>query len=95
MIFGNVVGTVVATQRGDDIPGAKFLLVETCTYKGKAQGSFHVALDVVGAGVGEMVLLAQGSSARQTEMSEKKPIDAVIVGIIDGIEEKGTIVFRK
>ena len=50
---------------------------------------------VVGAGVGEVVIIAQGSSARQTKMTFEKPIDAVVAGIVDLIEEKGTVTYRK
>jgi microcompartment protein CcmK/EutM len=95
MIFARVVGTVVATHRCDEIRGARYLLVEATDPRGQPKGSYHVALDVVGAGVGELVLLAQGSSARQTEMSDQKPIDAVIAGIVDLVEEGGDEVFRK
>lgn len=95
MIFARVVGTVVATQRSDQIRGARYLLVEATDPRGRPKGGYHVALDVVGAGVGELVLLAQGSSARQTEMSDQKPIDAVIAGIVDLVEEGGDEVFRK
>jgi ethanolamine utilization protein EutN/carbon dioxide concentrating mechanism protein CcmL len=95
MIFARVRGTVVGTARSDAIAGAKFLLVEVCTHKGEGKKSYIVALDLVSAGIGEMVLLAQGSSSRQTSMTYEKPIDAVIVGIIDTIEEKGRRAFTK
>ena len=95
MIFGKTVGTVVSTVRSDEIDGAAFLLVRQCSHTGEPMNNYHVALDVVQAGPGEMVLLSQGSSCRQTGMSYRKPVDAVIIGIIDSIEERGTIVFRK
>jgi len=95
MIFGLVVGTVVGTKRADDIRGAKFLLVAQCSSKGQPKAAPMVALDVVGAGLGELVIVSQGSSARQTEDTKEKPIDAVIVGIVDLVDESGEVVFRK
>jgi ethanolamine utilization protein EutN len=95
MIFAQVVGTVVATRREDGISGAKYLLVEECTHQGESRGRHHVALDVVDAGEGEMVMIAQGSSCRQTEVSERKPVDALICGIVDLVDEQGRIVYRK
>ena len=95
MIFAQVVGTVVATRRADDIRGAKYLLVERCSQSGQPRGSYHVALDAVGAGVGEMVMIAQGSSCRQTARSDRKPVDALICGIVDLVEEQGRSVYRK
>jgi microcompartment protein CcmK/EutM len=95
MIFAQVVGTVVATRRADRISGAKYLLVEQCSPRGEARGRYHVALDVVGAGAGEMVMIAQGSSCRQTARSDRKPVDALICGIVDLVDEQGRIVYRK
>jgi microcompartment protein CcmK/EutM len=95
VIFAQVVGTVVATQRADRISGAKYLLVEQCTCRGEPRGRYHVALDVVDAGVGEMVMIAQGSSCRQTAQSDRKPVDALICGIVDLVDEQGRIVYRK
>ena len=99
MIFATVAGTVVSTRRSDSIPGAKYLLLEQCTHRGEPRGEprgeFLVALDELGAGPGEMVLVSQGSSARQTPASDKKPIDAVVAGLVDLVEERGEIVYRK
>ena len=95
MIFGLVAGTVVATNRSDEIKGAKYLLVETCSSDAKRKGSYLVALDNMGAGTGEMVLLSQGSSTRQTSVSKNKPVDALVIGIVDLVETGGRIVFRK
>jgi microcompartment protein CcmK/EutM len=95
MLLAQVVGTVVSTQRADSIAGAKYLLVQTCDQQGSLKGHYVVALDLVGAGVGEMVIIAQGSSARQTGTTFEKPIDAVIAGIVDMVEEEGSVVFRK
>jgi len=95
MIFAKTVGTVVSTARSDEIGGAKFLLVRECSCKGEPRDSYLVALDAVQAGTGEMVLISQGSSCRQMETTYQKPIDALIVGIIDSIDERGNVVYRK
>jgi microcompartment protein CcmK/EutM len=95
MIFARVVGTVVATQRSDELPGAKYLLVEQVSHRGEPRRDYLVALDGVGAGVGELVMVAQGPSARQMAISDKKPVDALISGIVDLVDERGEIVYRK
>ena len=95
MIFAEVVGTVVATHRADRISGPRYLLVEQCSHRGEPRGRYHVALDVVDAGVGELVMISQGSSCRQTEMSDSKPVDALICGIVDLVDERGRVAFRK
>lgn len=95
MIFGRVAGTVVLTRRADTVPGARFLLVEACTPRLEGRGEYLVAVDVVGAGEGELVMLAQGPSARNTELTEKRAVDALICGIVDLVEQDGRVVFRK
>ena len=95
MIFARVAGTVVSTKKNDSIVGTKYLLTRTCDQNGKPKNDYIVALDLVGAGTGEVVIIAQGSSSRQTELTYQKPIDAVIAGIVDLVEEKGKIIFRK
>ena len=95
MIFGKVTGTVVSTLKSDSITGTKYLLVQLCDQREKLKDGYIVALDLVGAGPGEMVIIAQGSSARQTDMTYQKPIDAVIAGIVDLVEMDGVTVYRK
>ncbi len=95
MIFGKIVGTVVSTQIDDGIKGKKCLLVQTCNHKGEVNNNYLVAVDLVGAGVEEVVIISQGSSARQTEITHQKPVDCVIVGIVDMVEEHDKIVFKK
>jgi len=95
MIFGKVVGTVVSTKKDNRIVGGKYLLVDLCDQRGKLKNNHLVALDLVGSGPGEMVMISQGSSSRQTEVTKDKPVDAVIVGIVDMVEEHGNIVYRK
>jgi microcompartment protein CcmK/EutM len=95
MILGIVVGTVVSTRRADGIEAARYLLVEQCDQQGTRKHDFLVALDLIGARYGEVVLLCQGSPARQTMITDNRPIDALIAGIVDLIDEKGTVVYQK
>jgi microcompartment protein CcmK/EutM len=95
VIFGRVAGTVVATRRSDQLPGAKYLLVELCDQRGRGSQDYLVALDGIGAGPGELVMVTQGPSARQMAFSDKKPVDALISGIVDLVDENGEVVFRK
>ncbi len=95
MIFAKIVGTVVSTQMDEGIKGKKCLLAQTCNHKGEIDGHYLVAVDLVGAGVEEVVIISQGSSARQTEITHQKPVDCVIVGIVDMVEAYNKIVFKK
>ena len=95
MILGKVVGTVVSSKQNIKIDGAKFLLVDQCNQKGDVKGDFLVALDLVGAGNNEMVMVSQSTPARETLITKNKAVDAVIVGIIDVIDENGKVVYKK
>jgi carbon dioxide concentrating mechanism protein CcmL len=95
MIFGTVIGTVVSTRKSDTTEGTAYLLVQMCGRRGEPKDGYVVALDLVGAGKGEMVIVSRGSSSRQTDRTFEKPIDAVIVGIVDLVEETGRVVYRK
>jgi microcompartment protein CcmK/EutM len=95
MIFARVTGNVVCTQKDEKLVGAKLMLVEPVDLLGSPKGNPLVAVDVVGAGAGELVLLVQGSSARQTSRTSGQPVDAVIFAIVDSIERGGKVVFRK
>lgn len=83
MQLAKVVGTVVSTRKEPSLDGVKFLLVRQVDEEGRETGSFLVAADAVGAGPEEIVLIASGSSARQTQQTDKRPVDAVIMGIVD------------
>jgi microcompartment protein CcmK/EutM len=83
MQLAKVVGTVVATRKEESLQGLKLLFVRTVDEEGKETGAFLVAADAVGAGPDEMVLVASGSSARQTSLTDKRPVDAVIMAIVD------------
>ena len=83
MVLGKVIGTVVATRKEEELVGLKFLIVRGIDLEAKATSTLVVAADAVGAGVGEVVLYASGSAARQTEMTRNRPVDAVIMAIVD------------
>ncbi len=95
MVLAQVVGTLVATQKEQSLEGLKFLLLRNVDMDGKTSGGFVVAADAVQAGVGEMVLYASGSSARQTVMTDKRPCDAVVMAIVDNWEVDGEIRYKK
>ena len=95
MLLARVTGSVVATRKEEELEGLKFLLVENTDPDGKPKGSFVVAVDAVGAGVGDLVLYATGSSARQTSLTKDRPCDATIMAIVDLIEERGSFQYRK
>jgi len=84
--LGKVVGTVVATRKDERLEGFKLLVVRAVGPDGKEKSSYLVAVDTVDAGVGELVLVVSGSSARMTAGCTDRPVDAAIVGIIDSIE---------
>lgn len=88
MVLARVIGTVVASRKEPSLVGLKLLLVKACDIDGKvaANGSAVVAVDAVGAGLGEVVLYASGSSARQTEVTTDRPVDATIMAIVDEVE---------
>lgn len=86
MIVGKVVGTVVATRKNENLVGNKFLIIQPLI-KMQPCGQRFVAIDNVGAGVGETVLVAIGSAARVGCNLETSPVDAAIVGIVDTVSE--------
>lgn len=92
MFVGKVIGNVVATQKNEKFNGMKLLLVQPYITRDRAlvaSGSSIVAVDSVGAGIGECILFTQGSSARLTPATKDAPVDAVIVGIVDTVEVGG------
>jgi microcompartment protein CcmK/EutM len=83
MLLAKVVGTVVATRKEPSLDGLKLLLVRPVNEEGQETGTPLVAADAVGAGPDEIVLVAAGSSARQTQATDKRPVDAVVMAIVD------------
>lgn len=95
MLIARVVGTTVATIKDEKLTGRKLLIVRPTDEHGAPGGKPYVAIDTVDAGVGDLVLTAAGSSARQTYLTKDCPVDAVIMAIIDSLEVDGEVVFRK
>lgn len=95
MVLAKVVGTLVSTRKEASMEGLKFLVLRQVDLDGNESGGFVIAADAVGCGVGEMVLYASGSSARQTVMTDKRPCDAVIMAIVDNWEVNGEIKYKK
>lgn len=95
MNVGRVIGTVVASRKDPKLEGLKLLVVQNTDLAGSAKGGQIVAVDSVGAGLGEVVLYCAGSSARQTDITQNRPVDHVIMAIVDEIEAGGEVTFRK
>jgi microcompartment protein CcmK/EutM len=95
MQLAKVVGTVVASQKETSLEGIKLLLVRPVDEEGRETGNLLVAADAVGAGPEEMVLIASGSSARQTRLTDKRPVDAVIMAIVDSWSIGGATKYQK
>jgi len=95
MLIARVVGTVVSTLKDEKMVGRKLLIIREVTTENEIVGKPLVAIDTVDAGVGDVVLVAQGSSARQTFLTKDTPTDAVIMAIVDSLEMNGTVTFRK
>ncbi len=96
MIIAKVTGSIVATTKAEKLKGKKLLIVTPLDMKTiEEDGKPLVAIDTVGSGVGEVVLIVSGSSARQTEITNGVPVDAAIVGIVDQIELNGSQTFTK
>lgn len=95
MLLAQVLGTVVSTRKDAALASLKLLLCREVDAQFKPTGNYVVAADAVGAGEHELVLLAQGSSARLTEVSRDRPVDAVVCGIVDAVESGGRDVWLK
>jgi microcompartment protein CcmK/EutM len=95
MLLGKVVGTLVASRKDEKLEGFKFLVVRRLNIENQETGDYVVAADAVQAGVGEVVLYATGSSARQTVLTDKKPCDAVIMAVVDTWEIGGQVKYQK
>jgi microcompartment protein CcmK/EutM len=93
--LGRIVGTVVSSQKDAGIESLRLYIVRDLSMRLADKDSFVVAADTVGAGVGEVVLYASGSSARQTKMTNGRPVDACVMAIVDQIDLQGDLVFDK
>jgi len=96
MQIAEVIGNVVATQKVKKLEGKKLMLVQAKDLDGKLSGGHKIAVDAVGAGIGEVVFLVEGSSAKLADPTDSNiPVDCAIIGIIDSIESNGKIIFKK
>ena len=101
MFIAKVTGSVVSTQKVGELVGHKLMMVEPYRLDAKTRkkltttGRTFIAIDTIGSGVGEFVLIAQGSSARLTEETKNMPIDALIIGIIDSVHVENASVFDR
>jgi microcompartment protein CcmK/EutM len=95
MLLGRVAGTLVASHKEPSMEGMKFLVLRQVDVDNEDVAAYVVAVDTVGAGVGEVVMYAQGSSARQTELTQERPCDAVVMAIVDEWEVDGATKYRK
>lgn len=95
MKLGKVVGTVVSTRKDEKLEGLRLYMVQDLSLELGGRDAFVVAADSVGAGVGEVVLYASGSSARQTKATDGRPVDAVIMAIVDQLDVGGALTYDK
>jgi microcompartment protein CcmK/EutM len=95
MIIAKVVGVAVASLKHETLRTTKLLLVQPADASGNTSGELFLAVDLVGAGEGELVMVSQGSSARLVTGQNSSPIDAAIVGILDSLRFEGDISYRK
>lgn len=95
MLIAKVIGTTVSTIKDEQLIGQKLLIVQQTDEKGDPVGKPFVAVDTVNAGIGDLVLTAHGSSARQTTITKDRPVDAVIMAMIDSLEVDGKMTFQK
>ena len=95
MLIAKVVGSAVATIKDENLNGTKLLVVREANVQGEPTGKPLIAIDTVDAGVGDLVLIASGSSARQTSITKDRPVDAVIMALLDSLDVDGEVTFRK
>lgn len=95
MIIARVVGSSISTIKDPKVQHTKLLLCQPTDPAGKLTGEAYIAIDLVDAGTGDLVLTCHGSAARQTYLTKDAPVDAVIMAVIDHLELDGEIVFQK
>ena len=95
MLIGKVVGSVVATQKDEKLSNLKLLVVQVHDQTNAPKDQYVVAVDSVQAGIGDMVLYATGSSARQTTLTDGRPCDAVVMAVVDSWDLGGANVYEK
>ena len=95
MLIAKVVGSVVATRKDEKLGSHKLLVCQVHDHENRPKEQYVVAVDAVGAGPGDMILYATGSSARQTVLTENKPCDAVVMAVVDSWDLGGNNVYEK
>lgn len=95
MKIARVIGSAISTIKSHKIEGVKLMLLKAADVKGEEIGASFVAVDLVDAGVGDLVLSCEGSAARQTILTKETPVDAVIMAVIDHLELDGEVVFKQ
>ena len=95
MLLGKIIGTVVSSQKDAKLEGLSFKVLQIMEISGELSSTYVVAVDAVGAGNGEVVMYAAGSSARQTAVTHNKPCDAVIMAIVDAWNIDGDTIYNK
>ncbi|MFT7677514.1 MAG: microcompartment protein CcmK/EutM [Planctomycetota bacterium] len=95
MLIAKVVGSVVATQKDEKLENTKLLVLQIHDHENKPKDQYVVAVDSVGAGPGDIVLYAAGSSARQTTLTKDRPCDAVTMAVVDSWDVDGSNVYEK
>jgi len=95
MLLVEIVGTVVSTHKDPKLDGLKLLVGKEIELDGTLTNRYHVAVDTVGVGAGEVVILVRGSSARLTETTDKKPVDTAIIAVVEQIEVAGKTIWKK
>ncbi len=95
MQLAKVRGTVVSTQKVQELTGVKLLLVQFIDEEGRELPSYEVAGDIVGAGTNEWVLVTRGSAARQDRSSEHRPLDALVIAIVDTVSLSNRRLYSK
>jgi len=95
MLIAKIIGTTVSTIKDEKLIGRKLLILRQTDETGAPFGKPYVAVDTLDAGVGDLVLTAHGSSGRMTDLTQNRPVDAVIMAVIDHLEVGGKVVYRK
>jgi microcompartment protein CcmK/EutM len=95
MLIAKVIGTTVSTVKEPTLQGRKLLILRQSDVDGVPFGKPYVAVDTLDAGVGDLVLTAHGSSGRMTDITKNRPVDAVIMAVIDHLEVRSEVTYRK
>src|SRR5262245_55423043 len=95
MVIGEIIGTVVAARKTDNMEGLPLRIVRRLTTDAAPTDSYVVAVDVVGASEGELVMLTSGSAARNTHLTDAHPVDAIIIAIVDTWQVEGSVKYDR